>query len=110
LAEKASKEPLPVGAAITDRDMKPRAVILGDYLPITNGGVDTWSENYDFFRSYAEWLVNRNLSEIGVRPNETGVYKISEEVNKPRLILLPLGLTVLALAGMGTGVWIVRRK
>jgi hypothetical protein len=111
VAERAAKQPLTVGVAVTDREGKARAVILGDFLPITNLGVLGAPSHYDFFRSSVDWLVDRPVSPLGIAPRATGNYQV--EIDPPgrvRLIWLPLGLTMLTMMCMGAGVWIVRRK
>jgi hypothetical protein len=105
--------PLPVGAAVTDRDNKPRAMVFGDYTFISTTIQRTSpdaSDYYDFFRSCLTWLAERNVDDIGISPKESGVYRPKDDISLSRLIWLPIGLMVLGLAGMGAGIWVVRRK
>jgi hypothetical protein len=109
VAERAAKQPLPVGVAVTDRDGKARAVILGDVFPFTNYAL--LPEHFDFFRSSVDWLVDRPVIIVGIAPRATGNYQIDRDsVSFARLLWLPLGLTMLTMMCTGAGVWIVRRK
>jgi len=116
LQDKASPDPLPVGVAVTDRENHPQAIILGDDAFITSDYMaehPAETANYEFFRSCLEWLGERPVAVIGgIRPKERQFYRLSrDDVNGgSRLILLPMSLMVLTLAGLGTGIWIVRRK
>jgi hypothetical protein len=121
LRDKISPEPLPVGVAVTDRENRPRAVILGDDMLITSDYVRSgdfpdmpWQPaSYEFFRSCLEWLGERPVAVIGgIRPKERQFYKLNKDEigGGSRLIVLPISLMALALAGIGTGIWIVRRK
>lgn len=115
LSSMGGKQPLSVGVAVTDRDGKPRAIILGDYWPVCNAGISsTYSApvNYDFDRSCIEWLGDRPLPKIGTQPTDAGIYVPAERdtISIARMHLLPMSLTSLLIIGMGVGVWIVRRK
>jgi hypothetical protein len=117
LLERISKEPLPVGVAVTDRDSKPRAIVLGDYSFITSSVLTTSrggdvNPSYDFFRSGLEWLSERKMAQMGISPRKTNVFPLTKnDIESPaRMILLPLGLLVLALVAAGAGVWVVRRQ
>jgi hypothetical protein len=116
LADKiGSAEPLPVGVAVTDREGHPRGVIVGDDTFITTDFMRMapgQTASYDFFRSCLEWLGERPVTLIGnIRAKERQFYSLpKDEVKGGRLLLLPIGLMALALAGTGAGIWIVRRR
>jgi hypothetical protein len=111
LEEKLSNEAVPVGVTVTDRDQKPRAVVIGDTSFASNASIARRGiPYYDFFTSALEWLAERP-SNIGIRPKEFSSYALSTaSVNFNRMIFLPLGLLLLLTIGLGVGVWIVRRR
>ncbi len=110
LDSKKSKEPIPVVVAVSDRDGKPRMVVFGDARFASNRFVNTTAPYYDFLTSSIEWLAERP-GNIGIRPRESTSFALQpENVNKARLLWLPLALILLAIVGMGLGVWVVRRR
>src|SRR5205823_934349 len=104
----------PVAVAITDREGKPRGMVVGDCTFISTEQLlssPTSGVNYDFFRSCLAWLSERPVVDIGISPRERGVYQPDMKmVSTTRMIVLPLCLMTLALGGLGAGIWIVRRK
>lgn len=55
-----------------------------------------------------DWLRDRPFVEVANKPY--GVYKPKLEMDTGRVLMMPLGLTVLVLAAIGGTVWLVRRK
>ena len=121
LDERLSHDPLPVAVAVTDMQSRPRAVVFGDYTFICtdmkyreNSDIaPDQPANYEFFRSCLDWLAQRKEPMPGIPVRETQTYSVAG-VNKSevfsRLIWFPLGITGLALAAAGAGIWVVRRK
>ncbi|HYT89126.1 MAG TPA: Gldg family protein [Gemmataceae bacterium] len=110
LDAKKSRKPVSVAVAVTDRDRKPRLVIFGDARFASNRFVHTPIPYYDFLTSSIEWLAERP-GNIGIKPRESNFFVLQpEKVNKDRLIWLPLALVLMALVGLGAGIWIVRRR
>jgi hypothetical protein len=117
-------EPISVGVAVTDKDDRPRAMVLGDYSIIHDeiqlGQEDPRKDTYyNYFRTSLEWLAERKVIIGGIPPRESRTYTLEKDkVDKdriltfgpPRVVWLPLGLVIVALAGMGAGLWVVRRK
>ena len=66
---------------------------------------------YDLFSSCLSWL--REQSDIGkfvpVKESPHYILRIPESDHN-RLRFLPLGLMLLAVVGLGIGVWVVRRR
>jgi hypothetical protein len=68
--------------------------------------------NYDLFTSCLSWLRERpTVGKTTIGPKERKVYDLNvPETARDRLLYLPLGLMVLAVLGIGCGVWVVRRR
>ncbi|MCI0464891.1 MAG: GldG family protein [Gemmataceae bacterium] len=110
LDSRKSPEPLPVAVAVSDRDGRPRMVVFGDARFASNLSIRSRTPYYDFLVSSVEWLAERP-GNIGIRPKVTTFYELpTKEMNRQRLIWLPLGLTMLTLIGLGLGIWVVRRR
>jgi hypothetical protein len=108
LKDKLSAEPLSVAVAVSDREQKPRMVIFGDSRFASNV-VSLNAPYYDFIISSMEWLAERPAN-IGIKPKESSSFILGSNVSYRRMILLPVALMVLAVVGVGTGIWVVRRR
>ena len=64
---------------------------------------------YDLFASSLAWLRERP-SSIGLDPKERKEFRLKEGANLARMEYLPLGLMMVAIVGVGLGVWVVRRR
>jgi hypothetical protein len=111
LEEKFSRQPVPVAVTVTDRDQKPRAVVIGGVGFASNSSINRRGiPYYDFLTSSLEWLAERP-SNIGIRPKEFTTFAVSPaRVNFTRMVFLPLGLVLLGTVGLGVGIWFVRRR
>jgi hypothetical protein len=91
----------------------PRLVVFGsaDWINDDGLGGRLGPTRMDLFNSCISWL--REKSSIGttIAPKERTPYdsNIRNQDEYP-LMLLPLGLMVLCIIGLGTGVWVVRRR
>ena len=56
-----------------------------------------------------DWLRERP-SNIGIEPRAYRNYSLDKNVDAIRLLVVPLGLTCLAVIGLGAGIWLVRRR
>jgi len=108
IREKISDEPVPVALAVSDREQKPRMVVIGDGWFVSNV-LPPSAPYYDFLVSCMEWLVERPAN-IGIKPKESSSFALGANVSYGRMILLPLGLMLLGIVGAGTGIWVVRRR
>ena len=57
------------------------------------------------------WL--RGRPDIGTQPIEAKTrseYRLPDKAYTTRLLLLPVGLILLSVVFLGTGVWVVRRR
>jgi hypothetical protein len=105
--------PLPVVVGISEED-KGRMVVFGDTEFVGNLALatDGSGENYSLFVSSLEWLAERDASFVGPRPKETGSYGLPKAVaaEYTRIHVIPMWLMLLTVVGVGTGVWLVRRR
>jgi len=113
-----SQDELAVGVAVSDGG-SPRLVVLGnargfsdDYL----GRRGVSGNAIDLASTSVNWL--RERSNLGAKPSdqvktERKTYKLELDQRTAgfnRLRFLPPALAVLAIAGMGAGVWLIRRR
>jgi ABC-2 type transport system permease protein len=116
LEAKLATQPLPVGVAVRDAEDRPRAIVIGDYAFASSSYMESEpveaGQAYDFLRSTMEWLADRKMPVIGISPREPGTYTLvpSEIESFPRMVLLPVGMLLLSLTGVGAAVWMVRRQ
>jgi len=89
----------------------PRMVVFGSSSWISDDFVGRGGEGIDLFMSCVSWL--REKSTIG-KPREgkkRPIYTLNiPKVDAGRVTYLPLGLLLLGVVGLGTGVWVVRRR
>lgn len=117
---------LPVAVAVTEtlpldtsdpqafrkpREQKPRLVVFGDASFVCNRVLASDGSGLYFalFSSNLNWLRERPES-IGIKPKERDRYTIAVNTNVERLIWLPPLLMLTGIAGLGAGVWMVRRR
>jgi len=66
---------------------------------------------YELFSASVDWLRGREPIAPGTEHTyETYQLPPGETLNTTRLYLLPIGLALLTIAGLGAGVWVIRRK
>jgi hypothetical protein len=113
LDERRLREPQPVAVTVTDRDGKARMVVFGDGRLASNFPIPTRGISIPYkqlmLSSFA-WLTNRPEDISDIPPKRSNYYRIAGNVDLRRMLLLPFGLMVLGLIGLGTGVWVVRRR
>ena len=101
-----------MAVTVSDRDPKepgrgdrPRMVVFGDASIASNVS----SRGYDLLTSSFEWLAERPQN-MGIEPKESSSFTLQPGTNVSRMVWLPLGLMALGFLGLGTGVWVVRRR
>jgi hypothetical protein len=128
LLKKISREPLPVAVAVTamgaptgepvdphafmNRKQEAQALVFGDATWVSNrrmgeGGL------FDLFTASLAWLRDKpNVAEVTeakerkayvVKPEEPGQFWA-------QAFWIPMGLLTVGIIGLGTGVWVVRRR
>jgi hypothetical protein len=79
---------------------------------------DAWAQEnrgtapveFDLVGVTIDWLRERPPIPPGVTTKQYTAYTFPPKVDTTRLLWLPLGLTVLSVAALGAGVWVIRRK
>jgi ABC-type uncharacterized transport system len=104
-------EPLPVAVTVTEgvgELAKPRMVVFGDTEFIMNDE-RVLQAYYDLVTSSLEWMAEKG-GFIGPRPRESLSYNAPFAVDSTRLFIYPGLLMLFAIAGLGAGLWLVRRR
>jgi hypothetical protein len=127
LREKLSKGPFSVAMAVSERSKpadgrppltgpndsasQPRLVVFGNAKMLANPNVEKGRGNfeYDLFSSTLAWLRGRP-ENIGVPAKKSDDFKLKAGTDLYALLLLPALLMFLGIIGLGTGVWITRRR
>jgi hypothetical protein len=93
-------------------EQTPRLVVFGSASFATNPYMSESGGqlNYDLFSSALAWLRERP-SSIGLEPKKRNIFvlNVRDEVVS-RMRWLPMTFMVIAIIGMGTGVWLIRRR
>src|SRR5262249_52867673 len=103
---------LPVAAAVKDQKGTPRLMVAGDATYLSNYHMARPDNYYHFVRSSMDWLSEREVPVMGIKPKETTSWELPyTEVKHPeRMIWLPLGLSLGLIVGLGAAVYVVRRR
>jgi hypothetical protein len=127
LRDLLSATPLTVGMAVTEStgpppspgnphagmegNEIPRLVVVGDATWVSNlfMAEDRDSKNFDLFNSMLSWLRERP-SNIGIDAKKRETYTLAPGVDLSRMFWVPSILMVVAVIGLGAGVWIVRQR
>ena len=72
-------------------------------------GPDT-HPNIELIGATADWLRERPTVGVAIGTKTYTTYKLSPMADDTRLVLLPLGLAILIVVGLGAGVWVIRRS
>jgi hypothetical protein len=111
LADKLNTEAIPVAVAVSDRDGKPRMIVMGTSYFITNYFMQSNATGaYDLQANFLEWLAERPSGIGSIRPKTSSSFALDASTSRSQLILLPGWLMVVGIIGLGTGIWIVRRR
>jgi hypothetical protein len=127
LDKRFSNDHIPMAVAVTESiqdpaggphafmqsEEKPRLIVFGNAGLVCNLLVDKGFRSpfpyYDLFASCVAWL-REKPSNIGIEPKKRDYYALAPDANVSRMVLLPTLLMVVAVIGLGTGVWVVRRR
>jgi hypothetical protein len=108
--KRLARDPQPAAVLVTEGG-KPRLAVFGDASFVNNRSVGERSANQNFslFASTLDWLGERPTS-IGIEPRNLAVYSLSPTARFWYMVFLPGVLAVMAVLGLGLGVWVVRRR
>lgn len=128
LQSKLSRRPVPVAVAVSEtgkpedptdphafmrqnQNLTPRLLVFGDASFASNASMveEAGTTYYDLFASALGWLRERP-GNIGIQPKKHDIYAMQESTNVSRMVLLPFGLMVFGVVGLGLGVWVIRRR
>jgi hypothetical protein len=89
-----------------------RAAVFGNSLFVTDAvaGASGTPKAFELFGGTIDWLRDRTTIAPGVASKTYTDYRVSPTLDAVRVLWLPLGLAVLAISGIGAGVWVLRRK
>jgi hypothetical protein len=95
-----------------EKSARPRLVVLGDSEMFMNGLMEATNfsdDHYSFFSNAMDWLSDRQ-DVGGTLPRDMGIYTIRPTTNINRMVGAPLWLMLLCVLGLGTCLWLVRRR
>jgi hypothetical protein len=101
-------------AAVVTQGGTPRAAVFGcgdmvaDAHTRTSRG--TPHPNVQLVGATVDWLRERPAIAPGVVSKGVPTYTMNPTADGTRLVILPIALVLLAVAGLGVGVWVIRRK
>jgi hypothetical protein len=97
--------------AFMNSEDKPRLVVVGSAQPLRNSQANSnyFRGFYSFFASDVAWLRERP-SNIGIEAKKRDFYIVKPDTNFSRMMWLPAILMFVGVVGLGTGVWVVRRR
>ena len=92
----------------------PRLAVFGAGEFVSDAKVrrsgSTTDDNVELIGATADWLRERPAIAAGVGTKTYAQYKLNPAADDTRLVLLPLGLALLIVVGLGAGVWVIRRS
>jgi len=111
IEKRFANDPVPVAVAVSENG-KPRMVVFGDTEFLANRAQNEGEDKellYALFVSSLEWMAEHE--ELGgIRPRESSMYAISKAVDTRRMTVLPGWFMMLGIFGLGTGIWLSRRR
>jgi hypothetical protein len=124
IEKKLSVRPLSIGVVVSESapslphqgpmgEDKPRLAVLGNVTMVSNAALANpavFGRQYDLFQSLVGWLREKPAG-IGIEPKKQDVYELNAAgVNFNRMLYLPALLLLATVIGLGTGVWVIRRR
>jgi hypothetical protein len=126
LAKRVSEEAIPVACVVTSPQEStdphsmmmpnpgegtPRLAVFGSAALASNYFTSErrGQLHYELIANTLDWLRERPQS-IGIEPKKRDFFVLDPSVNVNRMRFLPAGLMLLAIIGLGTSVWLVRRQ
>lgn len=124
LVARLSQRDIPIGVAVTEpassadphafmrppAEGTPRLIVYGQAAMASNEFIEKGRGfYYEIIANSLDWLRGRPQS-IGIEPKARSVFTLEPDANVGRIVLLPTGLMILGVIGLGAGVWAVRRQ
>jgi hypothetical protein len=111
-AKRFTDSPRPVGAIVAEGDSG-RAVIVGNSMLVTDaaaeqGGGD--APGFQLFGVAVDWLRDRPALSFDVQAKTYQEFRFPATADENRGLWLPLVIGVVAVLGLGSAVWVVRRR
>jgi uncharacterized membrane protein len=105
-------------AVVVSEGASPRLAVYGSTVFASDEQArdmppETAPFTFDLIGVTVDWLRERpSIAAVGVKSKEYEEYKFPDPatVDATRLVYLPLGLGLLAVVGLGAGVWVIRRR
>lgn len=111
-AKRFTDESRPVGVVVSDGDAG-RMVVIGngalvsDYSAEQSGGD---APGFELFGAAVDWLRDRPALSFNVESKRYQEFRFPPTADENRGLWLPLVLAVLSVFGLGSAVWVVRRR
>jgi len=111
VSEPAPFNPADPHAAMRAPEGKPRMIVFGCSTMASNQHVSEQGNRGEFevLSSCLDWLRERPNS-IGIEAKKREFYAVAPTAGLAKMVLLPGLLAAIAIVGLGTGVWVVRRR
>jgi hypothetical protein len=112
VAKLFSDDPRPVAVAVSEGETG-RVVVVGNGIFISDAyATQAGGEppGFDLVSGSVDWLRERPTLGIEVKPKTYVEFKFPATTDENRGLFLPLLLSVTVIAGLGMGVWMVRRR
>lgn len=113
VSEGKGAPPIPGHEFMQNRETQPRLVVFGDASWVSNREIAgrQGADNYDLFASCVNWLRERpDVGTQAVADKTRAEYRLPPDAGGVRLLVLPVAMILLAVLGLGLGVWVVRRR
>ena len=90
-------------------EQKPVLVVVGDATLASNYFLQESQTQFDLLASMLDWLRERTTS-IGIPPKDRSFYVLAPNTSPWTMTWVPTLLMFVGIVGLGTGVWVVRRR
>lgn len=110
-AKQFSDDPRPVGVAVSEGEAG-RLVVVGNGIFVSDGYAQQAGgepPGFDLVGGSIDWLRDRPPLTVQVENKKYVEFKFPATTDENRGLFLPLLLSVAVVAGLGVGVWMVRR-
>ena len=111
-----TQRPIPFGVYVAERvedrsglRERPRLLVIGtDWFATDDVAASQGQVYIAMMGAMLEYM--RERPNIGIEPRALGTYNLPKDPDGISLLVLPIGLVVLGILGLGVGVWVTRRR